>query len=53
MGKAEVRRAAIVAAQAAREAAELEARRQAGVDGPRKRRTSGSSQPMRRPFKLP
>jgi hypothetical protein len=38
MGKSEDKRAAIVAAQAAREAAELEARRQAGTLAPSRRR---------------
>jgi hypothetical protein len=53
MGKAEDKRAAIVAAQAAREAVELAARRQAGTAARRKRRTwtSLTGRPAGRPPK--
>lgn len=54
MGKAEDKRAAIVAQQAAREALERQARAAAGpVVSPRKRRTSWGGSPMRGPGRGP
>jgi hypothetical protein len=54
VGKAEDKRAAIVAAQAAREAAEKAARAASGpVVPPRKRRTSWGGSPMRGPGRGP
>jgi hypothetical protein len=55
MGKAEEKRAAIVAAQAAREAAEMEQRKLAGPPKPgRKLRTPGwTGRPRGRPPKPP
>ena len=54
MGKAEEKRAAIVAAQAAREAAEKAARALSGPATPaRKRRTSWGGSPMRGPGRGP
>jgi hypothetical protein len=54
VGKAEDKRAAIVAAQAAREAAERAARAAAGPTTPlRKKRPSWSGSPMRGPGRGP
>lgn len=55
MGKAEEKRAAIVAAQAAREAAEKAARAASGAPVParKKRSTWGISSPMRGPGRGP
>jgi hypothetical protein len=53
MGKADERRAGIVAAQAAREAALLEARRQAGDLKPPPKRKAVWARPRGRPPKPP